>query len=850
VVTLLRLIAWPYFRTHKVRTLLTTAGIVLGVAVFVGMHAANRSVLFAFSQTVDRIAGKTELQVTAGDTGFGEDLLETVQAAKSVRIAVPVIEATVDPKLPGQGSLFVLGIDMTGDRSLREYDLDGTDDVVGDPLVFLAQPDSLIVSRTFAEKNQLTSGSRIALGTVDGEKVFVIRGIMKSSGLASAFGGNLAIMDIYAAQKMFGRGRTFDRIDLAVKEGVSLTDCERELGALLGPAFEIQPPSARGQQFEAVLSGYAIMVSVSSAFALFIGLFIIYNALSIGVTQRRTEIGVLRAIGATRAQIRAVFIGESAIIGLIGSCAGLVVGAVMARTIAAYVSALIADMYGVSEQAITGGTDPLMLLEAVVLGVATSVIAGIIPARNAALVSPVEALQKGNVQTLSAVESRTRMVSAVAAAVLAALCLVVGDTRTVFYVGYASALGAAVLSGPVLAVLLARAMRPVVRWIRPVEGALATDSLIQTPRRTSATVVALMLSVALIVAFGGMARASYASIVDWMDTTLSPDLFVMPTAKLELQAARFPDEMTDELKAIPGVRIVQRFRNGRFAFRGAPAMIVALEMDSVARTERRRPVAGNTADMYRRAAAREGVIVSDNLAQLQKLSLGEIIEIPAPYGVIRLPIAGIVVDYSDQQGAILIDRTLFTQYWRDDTSSDFRLYVQPGADVAQIRTRVLQRYAGRRQVFVLTNRELKAYILKATDQWFGLTSIQVAIAVLVAILGIVNALTVSITDRRRELGVLRAVGALNQQVRLTIWIEALAVAAIGLTLGIVVGAANLFYVLEIVRRDVVGMRLEYLFPFGTIAALIPIIAAAGFVAALWPAQSAVRGSLVEALEYE
>src|SRR6266571_876492 len=109
---LLRLISWPYFRKHALRTMLTATGIVLGVAVFVGMHTANQSVLFAFSQTIDRIAGKTELQVTAGESGFGEDVLDTVQSASTVRVAVPVIEAVADSNIKGQGSLLVLGIDM------------------------------------------------------------------------------------------------------------------------------------------------------------------------------------------------------------------------------------------------------------------------------------------------------------------------------------------------------------------------------------------------------------------------------------------------------------------------------------------------------------------------------------------------------------------------------------------------------------------------------------------------------------------------------------------------------------------------------------------------------------------
>src|SRR5947207_5237921 len=190
---LLRLISWPYFRRHVLRTMLTVAGIVLGVAVFVGMHTANRTVLDGFSRTVDRIAGKTEIQITAGETGFDEEVLERVQNAATVRVAVPVIEAVVDSNIRGQGSLLVLGIDMTGDRTLRDYDLESGDAaVIDDPLVFLAQPDSIIVTKEFAERNGLAVGSKLTLSTMIGDKAFTVRGIMKSGGLTSAFGGNLA----------------------------------------------------------------------------------------------------------------------------------------------------------------------------------------------------------------------------------------------------------------------------------------------------------------------------------------------------------------------------------------------------------------------------------------------------------------------------------------------------------------------------------------------------------------------------------------------------------------------------------------------------------------------------------
>ena len=426
-----------------------------------------------------------------------------------------------------------------------------------------------------------------------------------------------------------------------------------------------------------------------------------------------------------------------------------------------------------------------------------------------------------------------------------------GEVRASFStLGYVLAIVVALLLGPLLSLALSRALRPILKWIRPVEGALAADSLIQAPRRTSASVAALMLSLALVVAFAGMARASYESIIDWMQTALNPDLFVMPSQDIVVRTLRFPAEMDQELEAVPGIERVQRVRVARVVFRQTPVMVVAGEVKSLAETAKREPVAGEAVEMYREAGAGRGVMVSDNLAQLKHLSLGEVLEIPAPGGVIRLPIVGIVVDYSDQQGTILMDRTLFQKYWHDDSVNVFRVYLQPGASVPDVKQRILARYAGQRQVFVLTNGELKGYILRVTDQWFALTSVQIAVAVLVAILGIVNTLTVSITDRRRELGVLQAVGGLRGQIRRTIWMEALSIGTLGLTLGALLGAVNLYYILQIVHHDIAGMRLSYEFPITVMLGLVPTILGAAFIAAIWPAESAVRGSLVEALEYE
>ena len=198
-----------------------------------------------------------------------------------------------------------------------------------------------------------------------------------------------------------------------------------------------------------MLAAYSMMVSISSLFALFIGMFIIYNSFAIAVTQRRSEIGILRALGATRAQIRWLFLGESAVTGLIGSLGGLVFGTLIARGIAASIGTLISDVYGVAQRADEVAASPVLLLTALGIGIATSIVAAVIPARNAARVDPVQALQKGKFQILSAGEYRLRAVLAAIGAAGAVVCLAVGGSRVVFYTGYVMAIVVGAAAQPV-----------------------------------------------------------------------------------------------------------------------------------------------------------------------------------------------------------------------------------------------------------------------------------------------------------------------------------------------------------------------------------------------------------------
>ena len=846
-----RLISWPYLRKHAGRSAMTLVAIVIGVAVFVAMRSANAAVLATFEDTINRVAGATELQVTAGELGFDEDVLERVQSVEQVRVAAPIIEAVVGTGLEGQGNLLILGVDMTGDRSLRSYDLAAGDEpLLEDPLLFLAQPDSIIVSEPFAGRNNLALGSSVPLQTMEGRRSFTVRGILRSGGLSSAFGGNLAIMDIYAAQHVFGRGRRFTRIDLAVATGAEVNAVQAELQARLGPWFQVEPPASRGQNFQSLLRIYRFMLVFSSAFALLVGMFIIYNAFSIAVAQRRTEIGVLRALGATQGQIWQLFVTESVVLGLIGSAAGIAVGQAGAGLVAAGVASIVQGVYGVGAGEVSLALTPGVMALALAVGVLTSAVAAALPARAAALVDPVHALRKGEAQAQVPSDVRRTTIAALILVGAGTLVMQYGEMMTSFYLGYLGVLGGALLLTPVLAVMLTRALRPVLCWLRPVEGALAVDSLVAASRRTASTVVALTLALALAIGLAGVARGSYAGITGWVDTALNADLFVTSSPTLTDRNYKFSDAMTPELEAVPGVDEVTRVRNARIRMDGDLIVLIGLELAKIARRSPRQALMGDLDEMFRAAAAGQGVIASENFASLRRARLGDPIGIPSPSGLVTLPLVGVIREYGDQTGSLFVDRSLFIDRWRDDSVDFYRVYVKHGVPAGDVKSNILATFADNRRLFVLENGEVRRYVTDLASQWFTMTWVQLGVAIIVAVLGIVNSLTVSVTDRRRELGILRALGGFARQVRWTIWMEAMAIGVVSVILGLGLGAIHLYCVLEMTARDFPGLRFDYLYPYAVALSLFPIVLLAALAGALLPAEGAVRGSLIQALEYE
>ena len=400
-------VTWPYFKKHWVITLLTLAGVSLGVGVYIAIELSSASLRTSLRRTVDQIAGKAQLEVASGEAGVPEEILEVVRNVPGVVAAQPVVEAVVRPEGPAEASVMILGVDFLGDRAIRDWDF-GDEDVLDDPLVFLAQPDSICVTKEFAERKHLALDDTIRFETGHGFKPFTVRGLIEPEGPATAFGGNIALMDLYAAQYVFARGRLFDRIDVLLDASVPVEEGARRLIAALGPGFTAEPPARRGAEMEVLIENFGRTLTLGSWQAMFIAVFLIFNVFAVAATRRRREIGILRSLGVARGAILRLFLIEGAVLGTLGAVVGVGAGLLLARVTTRFIARLTEVAYGLTHSQAALVVDPKVIVAGAIVGAVSAVGAAFFPALAAARLAPVEALAKGGFQRVAAGTSRLR----------------------------------------------------------------------------------------------------------------------------------------------------------------------------------------------------------------------------------------------------------------------------------------------------------------------------------------------------------------------------------------------------------------------------------------------------------
>jgi putative ABC transport system permease protein len=848
---LLRLISWPYARKHLLRYALSVVGIALGIGIAVALQGGTQSVLSDFRQTVDQIAGSCQLQVAAGEAGVPEAFIEKLQALPQVRAASPVVEALAETDVAG-ARLLIVGLDITGDAAMRPWLFrtgEGTAEV--DPITFIAQPDSLLMSRPFAASHGWTIGSKLGLHTMDGVKAFTVRGLLSDETLEKIYGGNVAVMDVYGAQRVFGRGSTVDRIEIALTDGTALEDGRAAIRRVVGAGYTVDPPSARGEQFEDLVKSYETLEAMACLFAIALGICMIDASFRLAVAQRRTEIGILRSLGATRGQIQSLFLWEGLITGVLGSTLGLALGIRLFAEASRLVGTMFRSAFGgLADQTEQIHVSPLVMGVAFLAGIGISLVASWLPARDAARANPVEAFRPMYYQrSLTAWRPRALLWSG-----LLLLGALAGGTQegstAVFYMSMVLLFAAVVLAIPTFVLGAVHLLRPLLSRVLGLESMLALDSLAAAPRRTVATMIVLVLIFGQAVTVAGTNRSGQRTLEVWVDRAFQADLLLSASANVASQSLRFPPHFEDTLRAIPGVAGVQPVRSVRVPLNGTPVLIIAADYAMSARKKGQRVIDGDWREMCLKTAREEGVFISEALARLTRLKRGSQLELNAPGGVVRLPVVGIVNDHSDKRGVIFLSLPLYRRYWNDQTTDKFRIDAAPGVSVEQLRAGIRGALGDRYPASLMSRQQMYDYVFHPRGDKLGPLEYQLLICLAVAALALMNMALISVADRGREFAVLRAIGAFRGQVRKTLLVEMLVTGGLSLLLGLALGAALLLYLLAAIHRYLTGVNMEYAFPWNGVMWLVCVALVAGPAAVLAAIPAMRRVSLSIALDSE
>lgn len=846
---LLRTLSLSYARRHFGKTILTLLGVVVGVTTFSSIKTAQDALVKGIGSTVDRVAGKAHLQVTM-DGGVPEEIQEKLRSLPGIRATSPVIEQIVVPEKAELGSLMVVGIDLLGDREMRDYGFEGDDADLDDPLLFLAQPDSALFTRDFAQRAVLSTGKALSLKLPTGYKQVTARGVMSPKGFAEAFGGNLMVVDVYAAQDLFGRGRRFDRIDVRLQDGVTVAQGTATLQKALGPAYQVETPARRGEQMERLVANFTAGFNVSSAFALAIGIFLIFNAFNVAVNRRRRDIGTLRALGATPRQVQVLFLAEALILGIMGGVLGCLAGTAFSQGLLVSMGQSTEAVYGISGSGIVHLT-PAIALQSILLGVGASLAGAWGPALAASRIPPTEAFAKGVFQARVERRAAPRLAAAaalLAAAVYFALFSGLPGNQMLLAVLILGGTGLILLLGPLSRALLVAAA-PLLSRFFPSAGPLSSDALMANPRRSAGTIMAMTLSLTFVLGLGGYLGSTKGTIVRWMDDVLTCDLFVRASANFTRGDYLYPGALREELVQLPGVRAVESIRAIRPQFSGKRILINSVEIGQLLDRTKYEFAQGD-AHAMREGAPKGMCAVSENFYRNFHLGVGDQVELMTPGGLVKFPISAVLRDYSCDQGSILLDRPVFLQHWNDDRVDIYDVSVHPGVDPKAVREEIRAKLAGRYPALVSTRAEFKAEIGKAIDAFYAVMRITVFLALGVAFLGIVTSLLISVAERTRDIGILKALGAVPSQIAGSIVIEALVLALAGLLLALPAGNLFASFMEGPVAVAFTGWSMPHNYPWDTLGQLLFALPLVSALAAWIPARQAAKVKVTEAIEYE
>jgi putative ABC transport system permease protein len=580
---------------------------------------------------------------------------------------------------------------------------------------------------------------------------------------------------------------------------------------------------------------------VLSYISLVVGAFLIYNTISVSVVRRRAEIGILRAIGASRSTVFALFLAEALLFGVIGAALGVLLG----RLLAGGAVRLIADTVNALYTTSRPGPIELTTFEfwtAILTGALVAFGSALAPAREAMLVAPTEAMSRGALEHRARLRWQRGLMWSALSGVLALAASQAEPLAGYPMGGYLAALlaiGAAALAAPAVVVGVNRTIRRVVH--SHVVGLLAGRSLTASLTRTSVVVTALATAIAMMASVGIMVGSFRETVALWLDTQLRADLYVRPAGPST--AGDYPPlaaEVPAIVAATAGVAAVDVFHAVPLHFRGERATLGAGNIDILRRYGRLRFLAGEDRDAILRSLPHQDrAIASEPFANKHHLRAGDLLTIPIGEHAVTLTIAGIYYEYSSSQGYLILDRDTLLKYLPGQPATNAAIYLDPGADRERVMRDVQVRTAGY-GASVAPNQALRRSAIEIFDRTFAITWALEAVAIVVAMLGAANSLLALVLDRRRELGLLRYIGASVAQVRGMILAEAAFLGLLALLLGLALGFALSVLLVFVVNKQSFGWTIQFHPPVGLLAAALLLVWCVTVLAGLYPARVAAR----------
>ena len=847
---LLKYITFRHLRLNKGRTFLSALGIALGVAVFVSVQIAIDTSIESFNSTVDHVTGKANYQIVSVGSGFPEEVYLKVKNVPGIKAATPIIQFIPKIDDPIGEPLYLLGIDVFSDQQFRDYQFQETEE---EDLAFLKDPKAIAITEKLARRHGLKKGDPLPLIVGSKEIELTITNLLRMEGPANSLEGNFGLMDIASAQEALDKVGSIDRIDLIIEKSVSSDLVQKELKTVIPPGVQIRRSDTRSGQIEKMVSAFHLNLTALSLISLIVGMFLIYNAISISVIQRRREIGILRSIGLSRSQALRLFIGEAALIGCLGSLIGIGMGLVLAKGMLASVSTTITALYilvKTEHQVIP----PLVLLIGFGMGLLGSILSSIGPAREASRISPREALSLGTLETKVKLGLRRFNTVGIGLLVLSSLFALQKPIYQKPIFGFLAALF--ILMGvsfliPAIVSLLNRLFSPFLHLLFGMEGKLAGRYLHDSMTRTVITIAALMTALSMLISISIMILSFRRTVDLWVEQSLNGDVFVFPGSySITGYSALLPLEVSRALPSLPGVKAVDPFRAIETEYQGQPALMAAVDGQVFLSMKVIRFTRGDPRAILRQFAAGQSILVTESFSLRHGVGAGDRIHLHTPRGEKEFLIAGVFYDYSTDWGLVLMERKLFQSLWNDERIHSAGIYLNKEVSLEAFKDSFRERYSKPYRLFLVSHRELRNEILKIFDQTFAITYSLELIAILVAILGIINSLNGLMIERQRDIGILRAVGGLRGQIEKTVLIEAGMIGLFSLILGLFCGFLLSLLLIYVINKQSFGWTIQFSIPFRSLIEFGLIILVTSIGAGWIPARRAARINAAESLRME